>query len=239
VTQGTLTAANYTFKFVNGTLTVTYTGSVPPSGTTCNGAYSGTFSGNLTVSKGQNCVFIGGGASGSITETGGNLVLDGSTVGGGVTVNGGGTFTIGPSTTIKGNLIIQSLPKSTSSDQVCGSTITGSLQIQSNGTPILAGSGTSSCAGDIIKGSLQVSSNSAAVTMDGNTIIGSLQVQSNAGVTTIDGNTVGVSLQDQSNTGATQIFDNIITNALQCQSNSSISGGGNKAASKSGQCAKF
>ena len=43
VTLGTLAAANYTFNFVNGTLTVTFTGSVPASGTACNGAYSGTF----------------------------------------------------------------------------------------------------------------------------------------------------------------------------------------------------
>jgi hypothetical protein len=238
VSQGTLKAANYTFKFVNGTLTVTFTGSVPPSGTACNGAYSGTFTGNLTVKTGQNCVFVGGGTTGSITETGGNLVLNGATIGSSVTVTGG-TFTIGPSTTIKGALTIQSLPMSAATNQVCGTTITSSLVFQSNGAAILIGSGTPSCAGNIIKGSLQVSNDSAAVTMNGNNVTGSLQVQSNSGATTINGNTVGVSLQDQSNTGATQIFNNVITNALQCQSNSAITGGGNIAASKQGQCAKF
>ena len=244
VTAGTLTAKNYSFKFVNGILTVTATASVPPSGTACNGAYTGTFSGNITVSKGQTCIFVGGGTTGSITETGGNLVLDGSTIGSGVTINGGGTFNIGPSsttaTTIKGNLTIQSLPKSTTADQVCGTTVTGSLVVQSDGTPILIGnSGSPSCAGNTIKGSLQVASNSASITMDGNSVTGSIQVQSNSGATIIDANKVGVSLQDESNTGATQIFNNIITNALQCQSNSSITGGGNTAASKSGQCSKF
>ena len=238
VSQGTLKAANYAFKFVNGTLTVTFTGSVPLSGTACNGAYSGTFLGSLTVSNGQNCVFVGGGTSGGITETGGNLVLNGATIGSSVTVKGG-TFTIGPSTTIKGGLTIQSLPKSTATNQICGTTITSSLVFQSNGAAILIGSGTPSCAGNIIKGSLQVSGNSAAVTMYGNNVSGSLQVQSDSAATTIDGNTVGVSLQDQSNTGATQIFNNVITSALQCQSNSSITGGGNTAASKQGQCAKF
>ncbi len=238
VTQGSLAAANYTFKFVNGTLTVTYTGSVPSSSTTCNGAYNGTFKGSLVISKGQTCIFVAGGTTGSVTDTGGNLVLQGATIGGSVTITSG-AFTIGPSTTIKGNLTIASLPKSTTTNQVCGSTITSSLVFQSNGAAVLIGSGTPSCAGNIIQGSLQVASNSAAVTMEGNKVSGSIQVQSNSGATIIDGNTVGVSLQDQSNTGATQVFTNVIANALQCQSNTSITGGGNTAPTKQGQCAKF
>ena len=236
--QGSLAAANYSFNFVNGILTITYTGSVPSSGTSCNGAYSGTFQGNLTVTNGQTCMLRGGGASGNITETGGNLVLSGGSVGGNVTV-AGGTFSIGPSTTIKSNLVVQSIPKSSATNQVCGTTISGSLQFQSNGTAVLIGSGSSSCAGNVIKGSIQVTSNSAAITIDGNTISSSLQVQSNTGATTMDGNTVGGSLQDQSNTGPTQLISNIITGVLQCQSNTTITGSGNTAASKTGQCAKF
>jgi len=239
VSTGSLAAVNYSFRFINATLTITYTGSVPPTGTACNGAYSGTFKGNLTVSKGQTCIFVGGGTTGSITETGGNLILSGATIGSSVTIQGGGAFTIGPSTTIKGNLTIQSLPKTTAANQVCGSTMTGSLVYQSNGAPILIGNGTTSCAGNIIKGSLQVASNSAAVTMYGNNVTGSIQVQSNPGATMINGNTVGTSVQVQSNTGAAQVFTNTIVNALQCQSNSSITGGGNKAAVKQGQCSKF
>jgi len=239
VSTGTLAAANYTFRFVNGTLTISFTGSVPSSGTACNGAYSGTFKGNLTVSKGQTCTFIGGGTTGSINGTGGNINLTGATIGSSVTINSGGTFNIGPSTTIKGNLTIQSLPKGTAVNQVCGSTISGSLVYQSNGVVLAIGNGTVSCGMNTIGGSLQVSSNSAAITMIGNKISGSIQVQSNPGATTINGNTVGASVQDQSNTGATQIFNNTIANALQCQSNTAITGGGNKAAVKQGQCAKF
>ncbi len=239
VTQGTLAARNYAFKLVNGTLTVTATGSVPSSGTTCNGAYTGTFKGSLTVSKGQTCIFIGGGTTGSVNGTGGNIVLQGSSIASGVTINSGGTFIIGPSTTINGSLVIQSLPRSTASNQVCGSTIAGSLVVQSDGAPILIGSGTPSCAGNTIKSSLQVAGNSAAVTMYGNKVTGSLQVQSNPGATIIDANSVGVSVQVQSNVGATQVFNNIIKSALQCQSNTSITGGGNTAATKQGQCAKF
>jgi hypothetical protein len=239
ISTGSLAATNYSFRFVNGTLTITYTGAVPAAGTACNGAYSGTFKGNLTVSKGQTCIFVGGGTTGSITGTGGNIILNGAAIGSNVTIQSGGALTIGPSTTIKGNLVIQSLPKSTTANQVCGSTITGSLVFQSSGAPLVVGNGTSSCAGNIIKGSLQVTSSSAAITMYGNSVTGSIQVQSNPGATTINGNTVGSSVQVQSNTGATQVFTNTITNALQCQSNSSITGGGNKAAVKQGQCAKF
>jgi hypothetical protein len=237
--QGTLASAKYGFTFVNGTLTISFTGSVPSSSTACNGAYNGTFKGSLVVGKGQTCIFVAGGATGSITDSGGNLILQGATIGSSVTITSGGTFTIAPSTTIKGNLTIASLPSSTTTNQVCGSTITGSLVYSSNGAPVLIGSGTPSCAGNTISGSLQVVSNSAAVTMNGNKVTGSVQVQSNSGATTIDGNTVGVSLQDQSNTGATQVFTNIIKNALQCQSNTSITGGGNTAATKQGQCARF
>ncbi len=236
--QGTLAAANYSFNFVNGTLTVSFNGSAPPSGTACNGAYSGTFTGNLTVTNGQSCIFVGGGASGNITETGGNLILSGATVGGNITVSGG-TFSIGPSTTIKGNLDIQSIPKGSATNQVCGTTINNSLVFQANGTAVVIGSGSPSCASNIIKGSVQVQSNSAAATVDGNNITGSLQVQSNSGATILDGNTIGSALQDQSNTGATQVFTNVIKGALQCQSNTTITGSGNTAASKTGQCAKF
>jgi len=46
-------------------------------------------------------------------------------------------------------------------------------------------------------------------------------------------------LQDESNPGATQVISNVITAALQCSSNTTITGSGNTAASKTGQCAKF
>ncbi|MBS1801855.1 MAG: PASTA domain-containing protein [Acidobacteria bacterium] len=239
VSTGNLAAANYTFRFVAGTLTISFTGTVPSSGTACNGAYSGTFKGNLTVSKGQTCIFVGGGTSGSITGTGGNIILNGASIGSNVTIQSGGSFNIGPSTTIKGSLTIQSLPKSTTANRVCGSMITGSVVYQSDGAPLVVGDGTTSCTANTIGGSVQISSNPAAVTIMGNKVSGSIQIQSNSGATVVNGNTVGVSVQEQSNRGAAQVFNNTIANALQCQSNAAITGGGNKAASKSGQCAKF
>ena len=276
--QGTLAAANYAFTFVNGTLTVTFTGAVPASSSACNGAYSGTFQGSLSVAGTQNCVFVGGGATGNITETGGNVILSSATVGGNVTVTGG-TFSIGPSTTIKGNLTVQSIPTGTAQNQICGTSVGGSLVIQSVGTAAVIGSGSSSCPGNTITGSITLQANKAAIGLTGNTVNGSLTDQSNTASTTLSGNKVTGSLTDQGNSGAsvvtlnlvegnlidesnsassilsqntvdanltdqgntapTQVTGNKVTGTLLCQSNSSITGSGNTASKKQGQCANF
>jgi hypothetical protein len=195
-------------------------GSVPPSGTACNGVYDGIFNGNVMVMPGQNCIFVDGGVTGNVQESGGNLVLDQSQVGGNVQVNGGGTFAIGPASTIGGNLQVQNLPTGSGQDPVCGTTVNGNLQIQNNGTAIEIGAlPPASCAG--------------------NTVGGDLQVQNNTAATTVVGNTVGGNLQDNSNIGATQVFNNLVNNNLQCQLDSAITWGGNTAGSKQGQCATF
>ena len=196
-----------------------FTGAAPGSGTTCNGSYNGTFNGNVTVSAGQNCVFIGGVVTGNVQQTGGNLVLTQSQVGGDVQMNGGGTFTIGPGAAIKGNLQIQNLPSGAGQNQVCGSLVNGDLQFQNNGTAIEIGSISLSCAG--------------------NTVGGNLTVQNNPAATIVDGNKVTGNLQDQNNTAPTQVFNNAVKQNLQCQNNSSITGGGNTAGQKQGQCAAF
>jgi lysophospholipase L1-like esterase len=41
----------------------------PATGTSCNGAFFGTFVGNVKVSAGQTCMFVGGGVTGNITQT--------------------------------------------------------------------------------------------------------------------------------------------------------------------------
>jgi hypothetical protein len=237
---GTLAAANYSFNLVGGTLTVAFTASAPSSGGSCNGAYNGTFNGNLTVSAGQNCIFMNGGVTGNVQQNGANVTLIQSQVDGNVQVNGGSTFIIGPSTTIKGNLQIQSVPTGSGQNQVCGSTVNGDLQFQSSGTAAEIGAASpASCAGNKIGGNLTVQSNSAAITVVGNTVSGNLMVQSNSAATIVTGNTVKGNLQDQSNTGPTQVYNNTVGGNLQCQSNTSITGGGNTAKSKQGQCAAF
>jgi hypothetical protein len=68
---------------------------------------------------------------------------------------------------------------------------------------------------------------------------GNLQVQNNTAATNVTSNTVSGNLQDQNNTAPTQVFTNSIGNNLQCSNNTSITGGGNTARSKQGQCATF
>ena len=234
----TLTSANYAFNFLNGTLTVTATAPAPASGTTCNGAYNGTFNGNLTLLSGQVCIFVSGGTTGSVTgqgsltltgsarvngnvaltggqftanggasvggsvtlSTGGSLALGNAGVGGSLTMSNGQTFSIGPGATINGSVTIQSEPATAAPSQIYGTTVKGSLTLQTNGGAIQIGSGNAStCAGNAVGGNTTV----------------------------------------QVNTGSMAVSANTIKGVLVCQSNSSITGSGNVAALKQGQCAGF
>ena len=197
-----------------------FTGPAPSSGTTCNGTYNGIFNGNLTVSAGQKCTFVNGGVTGNVQQNGGSLTLIQTQVGGNVQVTGGGTFSISQGSIINGNLQVQSLPGVSGQNQVCGTTVKGDLQFQNNGGAMLIGStNASSCAGDKIGGNLDVHDNSAATTVVGNSVTGNLDAHNN--------------------TGSMQVFNNVVGMNLQCQNNSSITGGGNTATSKQGQCSTF
>ena len=207
------------------------------NGNNCNGTFTGPYRGNLTVSNGQSCTFTNGGVTGNLTQTGGNLTLENnsfvggnlresggnlsisnSLVGSNLQVNGGGTFSIGPYVAIFGNLQIQGLPPGPGTDQVCATFVWGNLIFQNSGAGIQIGS-SSGC--------------------PGNFVVGNLLVQNNSGPSVIDSNIVVGNLSDQTNTGATQVFTNTINNNLQCSGNTSITGGGNKAHHKLGQCSTF
>jgi hypothetical protein len=82
----------------------------PAQSLNCNGSYNGMSVTDLTVLDGQDCSFLNGSVSGNIQQRGGKLKLAQSNVAGNVQVNGGGTFTIGPGSTIGGNLDIHNLP---------------------------------------------------------------------------------------------------------------------------------
>ena len=91
-----------------------------------------------------------------------------------------------------------------------------------------------------------IPSGSAQNTVCGVTVRGDMQVQGNGTAVEIGstagscpGNSIGGNLQVNSNTALVQIFENQINNNLQCQSNSSITGAGNTAKSKQGQCSSF
>lgn len=213
----TITAQNGVNPAATLAFTLTSTATVPASGTKCNGVYDGAFKGNLTVSSGQTCIFIGGGVTGNVGQTGGTLMLTGATVTGNLQ-SVGGAFAIGSGTTIKGNVSALNLGKSAAQNTICGATIGGSLQVVASFTPIAIGNG-STCPGNAIGSSLSVTANDAAIA--------------------IYGNTVGGSLTDSLNFQPTQVFSNRIKGSLTCTADAGITGGGNTAAVKTGQCAGF
>lgn len=198
------------------------TSSAPVSGAACDGVYNGTFSGNIDLSAGQQCVFLNGAVTGNVQQDGGNLVLLESQVGGNVQVNGNSTFTISPYSTISGNLEIQNLPTGSGQNQLCGSTVKGNLQFQDNGTAVLFGAVPPTatyaypievgpiCVGNIIGGNLQVQDNSASTSVVGNTVGGNLTDQNNAGPTEVLNDTVSGNLQVQNDTGSTSIEDDAV-----------------------------
>lgn len=213
----TISAQNGVNPAATLAFTLTSTSTVPTAGTKCNGVYNGNFKGNLTVSAGQTCIFIGGSVTGNVAMTGGSLSLSGTAVTGNFQVVGG-TFAVGSGSSIKGNFAVLDLGKSSTQNTVCGSAVGGNLQVVASFTPIAIGNGTS-CAGNNIGGSLTVTANAAA--------------------TAIYGNTIGGSLTDSANLMPTQVFSNKIKSSLTCTADVSITGGGNTAAVKTGQCAKF
>jgi hypothetical protein len=210
------------------------------TGNNCNGTYVGTYRGNLTVSNGQSCIFTGGGVTGNLTLNGGSVVLQsnssvtgnlvmsggslsvtGSTVHGSLQISGPSSFAVGPNATIGGNLQIQNIPPGAGTNQVCGTSVgDGNLTVQKSGV------------------ATQVGSTSSYI-CPGNTVSGTLTVQSNSGATSVDSNSVHGNLTDQNNTGATQVFSNTINTNLYCTGNTSITGGGNTAHAKTGQCTAF
>jgi hypothetical protein len=171
----------------------------PTSGTACNGVFNGTFHGDLTVSAGQNCVFVGGAIDGNVQLDGGNLSLTNVIVSGNVQLQNGGSFSVGPSATIDGNLQAHNLPAGGAGNQVCDSRITGNLQYQNSATPVEVGSGSPTCTGNTIGGDLQFHNNTADTTASGNSINGNLQCQNDTPPTTgiPESNTVGGNKQGE------------------------------------------
>ena len=175
---GTLAAANYTFNLVAGTDTVTFTASIPGSNGVCNGTYYGTYIGNLKVTAGEVCIFIDGGVTGNLQQSGGTVELITSKVGGNFQVNGGGSFSITSGSLVQGNLQIQQIPAGPGTNQVCGSTVNGDLQFQNNGTAVMIGApAPSACTGNTVLGNLDVQNNTAAATIVGNSVGNNLAVQ--------------------------------------------------------------
>jgi hypothetical protein len=225
--SGTLTSPNYSFAtFNNGTLTISATAAVPPSGRACNGAYQGgTFTGNITVTPSQICEIDGGVVNGSVTSTGGVVILlGGAKVNGSVDISGTATG-LGATVPI----------------QVCGATVKSNLSIQNDSSGITVGG--TSCGATTVGGNVLVQSDSGAVNITSTSVTGNMTVNNNTGTVLVSGNTVVGTLTVQNNTdaaaNATQVLNNHVSQNLVCSGNTSITGQGNTAKSKQGQCKTF
>jgi len=225
---------------------VTTINDVPPgvfpalsSGDACNGTFGGAFTGDVVISTGQSCTFINATITGNVHQNGGALVLTAMQVSGDVHIRGESMFSIGSLTVIGSDLIIRgnggdddegededgdrrtsNMPNSTPPNQICGTIVQRNLDVRKNKTAVQIGSDSdSSCAGNLIGGDLEVEQNLASIAIFDSSVVGNLEVEDN--------------------TGQIAIFDNIISGNLRCEDNSAITGAGNEAKRKQGQCSLF
>jgi hypothetical protein len=183
-----------------------------PPGNTCNGFYSGTFSDNVTVMNGQTCAFINGGVNGNVTvNPGGTLNFNHSSISRNVELQRGGNLVLN-SSNVGGDVHLNG----GGTFSITGRTINGNLHIQN----IPHGAAMNQIVGVHVDHNLEFHNNGTAV------VIGAANV-------------IGGNLHIQNNTASVQVLSNTIGGNLQCGGNSSISGSGNTAASKSGQCSAF
>lgn len=215
--------------------------SVPLSGTACNGVYSGTFTGNITVSAGQNCTFIDGGTViGNVTvQSGGQFSSSGTKIQGNLTI-AGGTWSQIKNTQVAGDVQISgssatpttsttispaaaSLSSSTATPAVptgflCGTTVIGDLTFDNNGA------------------SAQIGAANPLICA-GNTITGTFEANNNTGALLIFDNAVGKDMRVLKNTGLLDVVGNNVSGNLHCQNNSMlILGGMNTAKNTQGPC---
>lgn len=186
------------------------TQSSPATGSLCNGIYDGTFPGNVTVSAGQNCIFLNGGRiAGNVNVVGGNFALNGSAIGGNLTVNGGGTYTLGPNATVSGNLQIQNIPPGSANNSVCGATVYGNMLLNKDGTAVQIGSTAPLfCAGNTIGGNFEAVGNSNSALMFDNSVGGNMSVLDNTGPVDVVGNTIRGNLLCQGNSDLMMVSAN-------------------------------
>jgi hypothetical protein len=189
------------------------------SGQSCNGLFTGSFNGNVTVSAGQNCVFsapceikgnvtVQGGSfdlactvDGNVTENAGSVVLrQNARVGGNVNISGVSAFSV-TGASVGGNLQIQQLSAGQPPVVVSETAINGNVTVQNDGSPIEIG-GNNANLGNTIGSNLQVGNNYAALSIDYNDVGGNLQVNNDTAATDVSGNTVTQNLQCQNNTPA-------------------------------------
>jgi hypothetical protein len=220
---------------------------IPTSGGTCDGTYTGTFYGSVTVSAGQVCDFTSGGIGGNVFVNGGTLLLSNAIVNGNVQVSGG-------SLVLTNVTVRQNYHHDDDSgqdrhdndrfdrDRQRGDAFGGNVQIDGSATfsigpstfiagdleieNIPDGSALNQICGTTVSGNLRFRNNRTAVEIGtasmcaGNMIGGDLKVQNNSALTTLSNNTIGGDAQDQNNTATTLVIGNTIGGDLQVRNNS-------------------
>jgi hypothetical protein len=137
------------------------TAPAPAAANACNGNYNGVFAGDLAVSGGQNCTFVGGGVTGNILVDGGSLALFGATINQNVTIQGASSaFAIDSGTKIGGSLNISGIGNPPR-NEICGSVVNGDVIIDGNMTPLQIGSFAAACLGNVFGGNLTVMNSSS------------------------------------------------------------------------------
>jgi hypothetical protein len=183
--QVQITAQNGFGTAARQTLTlniVGITGPAPVSGSACNGNYNGTFNGTITVSAGQNCAFYSGGVSGNVSVNGGNFALTNATVGGNMSIQGGSAFSIGPGTTINGNLSITNVASGSSTSRICQARVAGNLQVSNNAIPIAIGLPEAFCYPNYFGKNVEIQGNTAPIAFNDNTVAKSLSCSNNSSI---------------------------------------------------------
>jgi hypothetical protein len=113
--------------------------------------------------------------------------------------------------------------------QGAGGRITGNVQMTGGQLMLL---------GQQVGGNVQVH-NGSTVTINGGSTGGNVQIQNGTSAVDISSVVIGGQLHIQNNTGSVRVFNNRIDKNLHCQNNASITGGGNTAKQKQGQCSAF
>jgi hypothetical protein len=171
--RGVQIAANNGVGTANQTILLNVlqlTAAVPDSGITCNGNYNGTYNGDLSITAGQNCTFVGGTINGSVQVNGGRLALYGTTVTNDVLIQGSSPFAIESGTTIKGTLFLQNIASGGTRNEICGSVVEEGLTLEGNSTPLQIGSFAAACHGNDFGYNVVVTNNRASMGIYNNLI---------------------------------------------------------------------
>lgn len=153
------------------------------AGSACNGTFSGTFHGNITISVGQICKFINGKINGNVENHRGTLILIKSLVTGNVASHNANSFIIGPYSAINGNLEIERGAASNVSSQICDSFMYGNVSLESITANVQIGSTNAAvCGGNVIAKNFSVENNAGNLMLFNNTVTGNMSCEHNSSI---------------------------------------------------------